>query len=392
MFRSIRSFFKTWGELQAYKKLPAQKRTFTVYSEGPQDWPHLGPMLVKFLDLNPNAHICYLSSEEADPGLSFDHPRFLRFFIGSGTTRTIFFKSADTKILLMTLPDLNVFELKKSIFPVHYVYAFHSINSTHIVYRERAFEFFDTLFCVGPHHVKELLQEEKLKSLPPRRLLEHGSMKLDSVLDQYRDVAEHRPGAVPFVLLAPSWGDCSFAEDVDLAKTLIKTICDQGWRCSLRLHPMTVRRLPKYIPDLARYFAKEINYKLFTIESDMNDNSSLMESDIMVSDWSGAATEYAFALFKPVLFLDTPQKVNNPNWSNFGTKGIEDFIRCEIGAVIKTNEVSSKLVPLVGELISDTETFKQKVLKCREQWIFNLGRSADVGAEHLSKIFEEYSK
>ena len=35
---------------------------------------------------------------------------------------------------------------------------------------------------------------------------------------------------------------------------------------------------------------------------------SLYQSDLMISDWSGVAFEYAFAFNKPVIFCDVPKK------------------------------------------------------------------------------------
>lgn len=392
MFSALKSFLDNWTELGNYKKLPAESRRLTVYSEGSQDWPHLGPMLRKFLELKPDAHVAYLSSDQKDPGRLFDHPRFHFFNIGSGTVRTIFFKTVESPLVLMSLPDLNVYELKKSSFPVHYIYAFHSINSTHTVYRERAFEFFDTILCVGPHHVQELRQEESLKGMAPRRLLEHGSVKLDTVIERYADSEARTKGQVPFVLLAPSWGECSFAEDPKLIRDIVNGICQKGWSCSLRLHPMTVRHHPELAKELLQEFSNFVSNGKFAVETDMNDNSSLMKSDLMLSDWSGAATEYAFALMKPVLFIDTPQKLNNPRSGEFSDKGLEDLIRHEIGGVVKPADVPSRLVSEIELLMQNRSQFEATMKACRQKWIYHVGRSAEAGAAHLVNLYGEFVK
>ena len=53
---------------------------------------------------------------------------------------------------------------------------------------------------------------------------------------------------------------------------------------------------------------KDLNQK-FIIEENHNNNFSLSKSDLMISDWSGASTEFAFALERPVLFIDTIKKL-----------------------------------------------------------------------------------
>ena len=56
-------------------------------------------------------------------------------------------------------------------------------------------------------------------------------------------------------------------------------------------------------------------------------------ADLMISDWSGAALEYAFGIERPVLFLDVARKINNPRYVDLGIEPIEARMREQIGAV-----------------------------------------------------------
>ena len=47
----------------------------------------------------------------------------------------------------------------------------------------------------------------------------------------------------------------------------------------------------------------------------------------MVSDWSGVAYEFAFALKKPVLFVDTPRKIKNIDYDKIGIEAFEYYAR-----------------------------------------------------------------
>ena len=85
-------------------------------------------------------------------------------------------------VLVMTMPDLNSFFLKKSAHPVHYVYVFHAINSAQMIYLKHSFDAYDTILCCGPHHVRELRELENLNGLQPRKLIEHGYGRLDTLL------------------------------------------------------------------------------------------------------------------------------------------------------------------------------------------------------------------
>ena len=49
----------------------------------------------------------------------------------------------------------------------------------------------------------------------------------------------------------------------------------------------------------------------------------------MISDWSGSAYEFAFGTLKPVIFVDVPKKVNNPEYIKFKNKPIEIELSCK---------------------------------------------------------------
>ena len=64
----------------------------------------------------------------------------------------------------------------------------------------------------------------------------------------------------------------------------------------------------------------------------MEESDSLFESDLLICDWSAMAIEYALGLGKPVLFVDVPPRVRNPNYAELGLEPMEMRIRRELGA------------------------------------------------------------
>jgi hypothetical protein len=386
LFKTFSNFITAWRQWQHFNRLPFDEGRLVVYSEGAHDWPHMGPMLIELLKIGTTEQIAYLSSARTDPGLSFDHPRFSAYYIGSESVRTLCFKLMHCKVALMTLPDLDAYHLKRSVkHPVHYAYCFHSINSMHAVYREHAFEAYTSMFCVGPHHVAELQREEQLKGLEPRRLIAHGSVKLDRLIADYAPFRGPPRNPVPIVLIAPSWGVGSIAEAPGLLRRAIAAIVVAGWQCRLRLHPMTVRHRPALLTELRDEFAPAVAADTFRLETDLNDNRSLMEADVMVSDWSGAATEFAFALERPVLFIDTEQKVNNPGWVAYGLPCLEAEIRGEIGHVLAPDDIQ-QLTAALADLMDRAGTLQQSIVKARTNHIYNVGTSAEAGAHALLSL------
>ena len=64
----------------------------------------------------------YVTSSDSDPMLSQPPPGITSFFIGSHTARTFFFAGLEADIVVMTMPDLQTFHIKRSPYPVKYVY------------------------------------------------------------------------------------------------------------------------------------------------------------------------------------------------------------------------------------------------------------------------------
>jgi hypothetical protein len=341
----------------------------------------MGPVIE--ILLRDGRSLSYLTSDPGDPGLTIESPGLRAFHIGASTVRTALFRRIECDHLVMTLPDLDRLWLKRSGFPgVHYVYMFHSLNSTHTAYLKGAFDAYDTVLSVGPHHVEEIRAAEAVYGLKEKELIEHGSVKLDSVLARYGD----RPvaagdGSQREVLVAPSWGETSLAE-LPVGRELIDTLVQGGYRTVLRLHPMTGRRLPELVQELKEAYEDE---PLFRLEEDMNSTASWLSSDVMISDWSGAATEYAFALQKPVIYVNTPQKIRNPDWEAVGRPPFEEAIRHEIGRVVEPSDVAT--VPsLVDEACERPEQVRERALAARDRWVFNVGRSAEVAAQYLASL------
>ena len=127
----------------------------------------------------------------------------------TGRISQYFFKNLKAGILVMTMPDLETFHIKRSkVHPVHYVYIFHSIVSTHMIYRKNAFDSFDTIFCVGKHHVNEICRNEKKYSLPSKKLVEFGYGKLEQLMyeaEKNSKITSTKKNNRT-ILVAPSWG------------------------------------------------------------------------------------------------------------------------------------------------------------------------------------------
>jgi hypothetical protein len=369
------SFLRHQEAVRAFERQEPGYRKLVFYSEGQADWPHLGPVVRELLN-RASTRLSYLSSDESDPGLAIEDERVRSFHVGDGTARTILFARMQCDAFVMTLPDLGNMWLKRSVHPVRYVYLFHSMNSTHTSYRPGAFDNFDTVLCVGPHHVDEIRRTEAEYGLPAKELVEHGSSRMDDLMELA--AGEPRMGleSGASVLVAPTWGDSSMLES-PLGEGVIAALLNAGHRTVVRPHPMTTRRLPDVIKKLERSFRSN---RRFSIDLAASAADAWADSHVMVSDWSGAASEYALALLKPVIFVDTAPKIMNPDWARIGIPSFESQVRDQVGHVIATAEVG-RIGDVVRQLTAQPR--RQELLKARDRLVFNVGFSARVAADYL---------
>lgn len=159
---------------------------------------------------------------------------------------------------------------------------------------------------------------------------------------------------------------------------MVDELLEHGFRVTLRPHPQTAKFA---LERLNAIVARHADNSLFEYEPGIAGQESLHRSDILISDWSGAALDYAFGLGKPVLFIDVPRKVNNPNYLDLKLVPFEQSIREKIGRVISPGDLDA-LATAVNACAAKQGTFEQT----RRDNVFNMGTSAKVGAEVLMKL------
>jgi len=381
-------FGKGWEELEKFNKLDLDERSIVFYSEDISSFVHFD-QIIRELTEEMEYQICYVTSAEDDPILNTQNKKIKAFYIGDSIARTKFFLNLKAKILIMTMPDLETFNIKKSkVYPVHYVYLFHSMVSTHLVYRRSAFEHFDSIFCVGNYQLDEIRRTEKLYNLKPKNLIRYGYGHLDNLLEKYstRILPPKNNGNKLHILLAPSWSNARLFEDI--AEKVIDILLQEGYKVTFRPHLVTQKKSKKKINEIIEKFSDN---ESFLLEQNILNFDSFLFSDIMITDWSGAALEFAFAFEKPVLFIDIPKKINNPEYEKTHKVPIEVSIREKIGKIILPTEL--ELIPNEIEMLyKQTKELRDKITKIRNELIFNIGESKKDGAKEIINLLNEKKK
>ena len=381
-------FGKEHKELEKFNNLDSDERSIVFYSEDISSFVYF-EQIIHELTEKMGYCICYVTSAKDDPMLNNQNRRIRVFYIGHGAMRTKFFMELKTEVLVMTMPNLETHFIKRSrVYPVHYVYVFHSMVSTHKIYEKGAFDHFDSIFCAGPHHVEEISATESAYNLNHKNLVPCGYGLLDKlqknkpIKNQKRCTEDGRKK----ILVAPSWGKKGLLETK--GQELVKILLDADYHVIVRPHPMTIRKWPKIINAIENKFKDNTN---FEIEKDVSSFESLYSAYGLISDWSGIGFEYAFVCERPVLYIDGFPKINNPSYDKIPCKPLEVSIRNLIGKVISPNELKS-IPKIIESTYENIDLFKTKVQEARNETVFNFGQSGIKGAQEIVKILHEEKK
>jgi YidC/Oxa1 family membrane protein insertase len=379
------SFNSELNDLKKFENLDQSEKQIVFYSEN-QDSMFIFKSLIEEL-INQDITICYVTSSKDDPNLKSSNEKIKTFCIGEGIMRTKFFLNLKADILIMTMPDLGTSYVKRSkVYPVHYVFMFHAIASTHLVYKKNAFDNYDSILCVGNFQIDEIRSREKLYKLDAKNLIETGYSHLDNLMKKYSTNKQIPINDPIQVLIAPSWSDDGLFETA--IEKNISILLDSGFKVTLRPHPMTQKKSEKKINFLNQKFSSNSN---FILEKNIPNFDSFMKSDIMITDWSGAAIEYAFTLERPVLFIDVPKKIHNPDYEKLPEIPLEISIRDKIGEIISLSDI--QLLPeKIQILCQNPDIIKGKIQKIRGELISNLGNSSKLEVEYILKLKNQLKK
>ena len=360
-------------------RTPEEEKAIVFYTEHGDYYPYFEGLIERLIGEH-NRTLCYVTSDAGDPILRRSESRIKTFYLNK--LLPFFMAHVSCSVFVMTLTDLNQFQLKRSLNPVHYVYVFHSLVSTHMIYRYGAFDHYDSMLCCGPHQVMEIRRHEELNGLPPKKLVEAGYYPLERIYEAYWKYSSDKSpsGGKKTMLIAPSWGAANILESC--GERLVELLLEAGYEVIVRPHPETVRRSPDLVDSFASKFGDTPS---FTIEMSVATQDSLLKADVLICDWSGVALEYAFGTERPVLFLDVPAKIQNQRVKELDIEPLEVSIRSKIGVIVPLEKLDT--VPkVISTLMADSAVFKERIAELRQQYVYGFGHSSDIGAQFIMAL------
>jgi YidC/Oxa1 family membrane protein insertase len=260
-----------------------------------------------------NVTIHYITSDPNDQifQLAKNDPRLKPYYIGEKKLITLMMKM-DADIVVMTMPDLDNFHIKRSYVrkDIEYIYMVHyGIGSSNLILRKLALAHFDTIFCAGPQQMAELRREEEVYKLPERNLVPCGYSLFDRIMAEYqgKPAVSKRKAQI---LIAPSWQHDNILDSC--IDELLSSLLNGRYQVIVRPHPEYIKRYGDRLTDLQNRWRNNIGKDLI-IQTDFSANNPVFESDLLITDWSTICYEFSFATKRPTLFIDTPIKAMNPD-------------------------------------------------------------------------------
>ncbi len=346
MFRYFLNYIKLLA------KIRANNDCVIFYSEGSHHWFHIKDLLLK---IKKTERVLFVTSSIEEYNIKSNSIE--SFVIGEGLMRNLFFKNVKCKFFITSMPDLGLYPFIKSLNVKSYIYLFHSMVSTHMAYRNKAFDNFDIILCCGEHHIRELRKKESIYNLKPKKLLKYGYYLLDE-LKKFEDTDNS-------ITIAPTWGENSIFENkIDELEGLFKI---KDYKFTLRPHPETLKRkqyISKQLFDLSKtYNNVKIDLNLINLER-------LSKSNMLITDYSGVAFDFAFGFKRPVIFLEGEKKINNFKYKDIDIVPIEIEIRKQIGLIV-SNITSCEIKKAIKTIENNLVMFKRNISYFEKKLFFN---------------------
>ena len=196
------------------------------------------------------------------------------------------------------------------------------------------------------------------------------------------DNADEVPSRGRTVLLAPSWGESGLLSR--FGEQLIDKLISTGYKIIIRPHPQSFSSEKEMIDRLMSKYSDETKV---TWNRDNDNFNVLMESDILISDFSGVIFDFSLIFDKPVIYTNAKFDIN-PYDASWIDEPLWTFsILPEIGIEL-TDENVGDIKNLIDRCIEDS-SFKEGRDKARAQTWEHIGEGTKRCVDFVMKEYNE---
>lgn len=287
----------------------------------------------------------------------------------------------DADIVIMTMPDLENYHIKRSYIrkDIEYIFVGHGLGSINMGYRTGALDHFDTVYLNNNQDFLEIRAWEKVKQLPEKRLVEYGYPLMDRLLQEYENMsAAKKEAGQPRIVIAPSWQTDNIMESC--IEPLLDGLLGRGYQLIVRPHPQYMRHHGGDVKKLGEKYQKYADELCF--ETGFSSFENVYSADLLITDWSGVGWEFCFTTCRPVLFIHTPMKIMNPEYQLIQIESFAERLRNRVGLDLPPEELGH-VGSVVEQLLSSGEVYHSEIEKIRREERYHFGYAAQVGASDI---------
>ena len=359
----------------------SKKARIIIYGEDKRYYNVFKPIIEELIKLE--IPVIYYSSSEDDQIFEMRNGLLHTEFIGVGNKAYAKLNFIEADICLMTTPNLDVFQLKRSKGVKKYVHIFHAPNEASM-YCLYSLDFFDAALLNGENQISDIRELEETRGTKIKELKIIGSTYLDELSKKKEEALKYinKLNDKRTVLIAPSWGMNGLLSR--FGEKVIDPILESGYYVIIRPHPQSIIVEKDMLERLKNKYKDNTN-----VEWDFNRDNiySLSRADIMISDFSGVILDYAFIFDKPTII---------PSFT-FDKRGYDAIELKEETWTLKTlpkitvsidENNFSNISAIVEDAINDNE-LKNNIIKAKEEAYSFRGEAAKNGALAISKMLTD---
>ena len=289
----------------------------------------------------------------------------------------------NASVVLSTTPSLDVFQWKRSKNVDCYIHIPHMSNDI-TLYRMFGLDHYDAIIVSGEYQEKQIRQLEEARELPAKEIAICGIPYMDEMKKRF-DESDAVPAHERTVLLAPSWGESGLLSR--FGEQLIDTLISTGYKIIIRPHPQSFSSEKEMID---RLMSKYNDDSKVTWNRDNDNFNVLMESDILISDFSGVIFDFSLVFDKPVIYTNAKFDVNPYDASWIDDPLWTFSILPELGIEL-TDENVGDIKNLIDRCIEDS-SFKEGRDKARSQTWAHIGEGTKRCVDFVMKEYSDVIK
>ncbi len=378
---------------QIKKEKADYKRFFSIvnkklvfYSESNGFYKYYKGM-IEYILKNTNLTIHYITSDYNDQifELAKTEKHIKPYYIEEKKLITLMMKM-DADVVAMTMPDINNYHIKRSYIrkDIEYVYIPHGIDSPNLTMRKGSMDNYDSVFVTGKYQREECEKTNQVYNLKSRKIINLGYPLLDEMITDYKKSSK-KTTKKKTIMIAPSWQKDNI---IDLClDQILDSLKGENYQVIVRPHPQHVRHMKEMFNKMQENY-QDTN---IIIQTDFSSTDSVFNADLLITDWSSIGYEYAFTTEKPVISIDTPMKIMNPEYKKIKVEPFNIWARSEIGEVVKVGDVKN-INKTVQKILKDPKKYQKKIATLKKDSMYNLGNSAKVGAEYIIQCVQDKIK